>query len=220
MRGLSRCLVTILSVVAFHDCMAWAVVPMWSESHVPESPDVRRKALGWEFSWARELELWGWGVCTVENKRKYRRCQAWRQRTQGWSWVVFYMFLLPCFLFWDILTLVHADLERRTVLTPATWVLWLQVCATTPDTCCFQILTESVLGSPDLTLVYVQGVDGCVCGMWWQLLFLLRLCRFSGSSVLLTMSPDSQRLPVCPGIPGTSHCFCDLCECIIQWFIN
>lgn len=185
---------------------------MWSESHVPKSPDVRRKALGWEFSWATELELWGWGVCTVENERKISPLSSRKTKNTRLELGRFYMFLMPCFLFWDILTLVRADLELRTVLTPATWVLWLQVCATMPDTCCFQILTESVLGSPDLTLVYVRGVDGCVCGMWWQLLFRLSLCRFSGSSVLLIMSPDSQRLPVCPGNPGTSHCFCDLCE--------
>lgn len=46
--------------------------------------------------------------------------------------------------------------------------------ATMPGTCCFQILSESDLGSPDL-LLYVHGVHGHDCWTWWQLLLLLWL---------------------------------------------
>lgn len=154
---------------------------MWSESHVPKSPDVRRKAPGMIVF--PELGNWslGVGVRTVENKGKHCHCQAGRPRTHGWGWVDCMPYCLFCFEPWFV--------NSASLLQPPEH--WLQVCSAMPDTCCFHSLsrTSGVQTYP------CHGVhESCT---WRQLLLLLCLCRFSGSSLccqrslmLLVMSPN------------------------------
>lgn len=153
------------------------------------------------FPWARELELGGMGggcaqlrmrenIATVKQKVQEHKVGA------GLIFICSYCLVFCCetFLLWFMLTL-NSELF---LLQPPESCDYRCV----PDTCCFQILTESGLGSSNLTLVYVHGRDCC---MWWQLLLTLCLCRLSGSPLccqrsltLLLTSPNS------PCIPGTS----------------
>lgn len=145
-------------------------------------------------SW-RTGTLRGRGMLAVENERKYCHCHAERPRTQGCSWVDFIcsyclVFCFETFLPWFVLTL-NSELFLLQLPESCDY-------RCVPDTCCFQILTESGLGSPDLALVYVHGRDCCAK---WQLLLLLCLCLLSGFSLccqrslmLLLMSPNKQPL--------------------------